>query len=191
MEQHTGERLDQRGRLRRRGLLALWAAALTACGLGERGGGAMAPATGPLAPELQGGGAWLNSEPLTLAGLRGKVVLVDFWTYGCYNCRNTLPAMQGWWAKYRDQGLMIVGVHTPEFQHEHELANVRDAVTREAITWPVVQDNDYAIWNAYGNHYWPHFYLVNHEGRIVYERIGEGAYEEMDRQIARALAARG
>jgi thiol-disulfide isomerase/thioredoxin len=149
--------------------------------------------SGPAAPGFDGGGAWVNSEPLELAklGAQGKVVLVDFWTFGCYNCTNTLPYIKQWWAKYKDQGLVIVGVHTPEFDSERVLANVQDAVKGQQIDWPVVQDNDYAIWNAYGNHYWPHFYLVDERGQIIYDHIGEGAYEQTDAQIAAALAARG
>ena len=146
---------------------------------------------GPPAPGFGGGGAWINSEPLALADLnkQGKVVLVDFWTYGCYNCANTLPYLKQWWQKYKDQGLVIVGVHTPEFQPEYQLDNVQAAVKQQEIGWPVVQDNDYTIWRAYGNHYWPHFYLVDHRGQIIYNRIGEGAYDETERQIAAALAA--
>jgi hypothetical protein len=148
-------------------------------------------AEGPVAPGFDGGGAWVNSEPLALSDLtaQGKVVLIDFWTYGCYNCTNTLPYVKGWWDKYKDQGLVIVGVHTPEFASEHVLKNVQDAVRRQEIGWPVVQDNDYLIWRAYGNRYWPHFYLVDHRGQIIYDRIGEGAYDETDRRIAVALAA--
>ncbi len=147
--------------------------------------------TGPQAPEFDGGGAWINSAPLKLADLtgQGKVVLVDFWTYGCYNCQNTLPYVKQWWAKYQDRGLVIVGVHTPEFQSEHELANVQQAVQQAEIGWPVVQDNDYTIWRAYANHYWPHFYLIDERGQIIYDHIGEGAYAETDRQIAAALVA--
>jgi thiol-disulfide isomerase/thioredoxin len=147
--------------------------------------------SGPVAPEFDGGGAWVNSEPLKLADLtgKGKVVLVDFWTFGCYNCRNTLPYVKQWWAKYKDQGLVIVGVHTPEFDSERVLENVRAVVKQEEIGWPVVQDNDYSIWQAYGNHYWPHFYLVDERGQIIYDHIGEGAYEQTDAQIAAALAA--
>ncbi len=156
---------------------------------------AVEPATsgpgGPTAPELVGGGAWINSAPLTLADLtgQGKVVLINFWTYGCYNCRNTLPYVKQWWQTYQDQGLVIIGVHTPEFDSEKVLENVRAAVRREGIGWPVVQDNDRRIWRAYGNHYWPRFYLVNHRGQIIYDHIGEGAYDETERQIAAALAA--
>lgn len=144
---------------------------------------------GPLAPDFTGGGTWLNSEPLTLSGLRGKVVLVDFWTYSCINCRNTLPAVQGWWQKYQDQGLVIIGVHTPEFAAEHKTENVRAALVREQISWPVVQDNDYTIWRAYQNRYWPHFYLIDHRGHIIYDHIGEGAYDRTEQQIVAALAA--
>ena len=142
---------------------------------------------GPPAPELNGGGEWINSAPLTIAGLRGKVVLIDFWTYGCYNCRNTLPAMQGWWKAFNSQGLVIIGVHTPEFRAEHEIANVQQVVIREEIGWPVIQDNDYAIWNAYRNHYWPHFFLVSRSGKIIYDHIGEGAYDVTTQKIADAL----
>ena len=148
--------------------------------------------SGPVAPSFDGGGAWINSAPLELAKLggQGKIVLIDFWTFGCYNCRNTLPYLKQWWAKYKDQGLVIVGVHTPEFDSERVLANVQDAAKTQEIAWPVVQDNDYAIWQAYGNHYWPHFYLVDERGQIIYDHIGEGAYEQTDAQIAAALAAR-
>jgi thiol-disulfide isomerase/thioredoxin len=144
---------------------------------------------GRVAPSFEGGGAWVNSKPLALDDLtrQGKVVLIDFWTYGCYNCQNTLPYVKQWWDKYKDRGLVIVGVHTPEFSREHVLANVRDAVEREGIGWPVVQDNDYAIWRAYGNHYWPRFYLVDRRGQIVYDHIGEGAYDETERWIVAAL----
>ena len=141
------------------------------------------------APELIGGGDWLNSEPLSLAELRGKVVAVDFWTYGCINCVRTIPYLQGYWQQFKDQGLVIIGVHTPEFKHEHELENVRAAAERLGVSWPIVQDNDYRIWRAYRNRYWPHLYLVDKQGNIVYDRIGEGAYDEIERQIAAALQA--
>jgi thiol-disulfide isomerase/thioredoxin len=177
---------------RRRVFMALAAMALAACGrnmVTEPDGSITQLHAGPQAPELAGGGAWVNSEPLTLAALRGRVVLIDFWTYGCINCRNTLPALRGWWNKYRDQGLVIIGVHTPEFAAEHDLANVRDAVARQQIEWPVVQDNDYAIWKAYNNRYWPHMYLIGKHGRIIYDHIGEGAYQATERQISAALSS--
>jgi thiol-disulfide isomerase/thioredoxin len=167
--------------------------ASTASGMASAGGKGQSVAprpSGPRAPELSGGGAWINSEPLTLAGLQqqNKVVLVDFWTYGCYNCANTLPYIKQWWDTYKDQGLVIVGVHTPEFDSERVLENVQDAVERQEIGWPVVQDNDKQIWQAYGNHYWPRFYLIDNRGQIIYDHIGEGAYEETERQIQTALA---
>lgn len=99
--------------------------------------------------------------------------------------------MRGWWETYKDQGFVIIGVHTPEFSHERELANVQAAVARENIAWPVVQDNDKAIWRAYNNHYWPHFYLIDHRGQIIYDHIGEGAYEQTEAAIVAALAAAG
>jgi thiol-disulfide isomerase/thioredoxin len=167
------------------------AATLAACGkLGLKSNIANGPLqNGQVAPELVGGGAWINSAPLTLSSLRGRPVLVDFWTYGCYNCQNTLPAARQWWQRYQDQGLMIIGVHTPEFPAEHELPNVRNAVQQQSIGWPVVQDNEYAIWRAYGNNYWPHFYLLDHRGVLIYDHIGEGAYDTTERQIVAALAA--
>lgn len=144
---------------------------------------------GPLAPELAGGGPWLNSEPLTLEELRGQVVLVNFWTYGCYNCQNTLPHVKAWWETYADEGLVIIGVHTPELSWEYPLENVQAVVAEEGITWPVVQDNDKIIWHAYKNRFWPRFYLVDHRGRIIYNHIGEGAYEISEQHIVAALEA--
>jgi thiol-disulfide isomerase/thioredoxin len=145
--------------------------------------------SGKPAPELSGGGAWINSEPTSLAALRGKVVLVNFWTLGCINCKNTLPSVQGWWQRYKDQGLVIIGVHTPEFGYEAELENVRKATVDLGVSWPVVQDNDWKIWKAYKNSYWPRFYLIDKQGNIIYDHIGEGGYDETERQIQAALAA--
>jgi thiol-disulfide isomerase/thioredoxin len=166
----------------------------TSAGAGQSSAAAPKPRpSGPAAPGFDGGGAWINSKPLKLSelGAQGKIVLVDFWTFECYNCRNTLPYVKQWWEKYKDQGLVIVGVHTPEFDSERMLENVQEAVQRDGIGWPVVQDNDYTIWRAYGNHYWPRFYLIDERGQIIYDHIGEGAYEQTDAQIAAALAARG
>lgn len=142
----------------------------------------------PLAPELLNGTAWLNSDPLTLESLRGQVVLVWFWTYGCYNCQNTLPSVREWWHTYADQGLVIIGVHTPELAWEYPLENVQQAMLQESITFPVVQDNDWRIWRAYRNRWWPRFYLIDHNGRIVYDKIGEGGYTLTERRIQQALA---
>ncbi len=143
----------------------------------------------PPAPELEGGTAWLNSEPLTLAGLRGQVVLLNFWTYGCYNCQNTLPYVKSWWEQYKDQGLIIIGVHTPELAWEYPLENVQAAIAQEGLGWPMVQDNNKVIWRAYKNRYWPRFYLIDHRGSIIYDRIGEGGYATTEQRIVQALAA--
>ena len=141
------------------------------------------------APEFSGITNWFNSAPLKLADLRGKVVLVDFWTYGCVNCVNTLPHVTALYEKYRDRGLVIVGVHTPEFPFERSAGNVQAALKRHGITYPVAQDNDSATWNAWRNQYWPAQYIVDQNGRVVFQHAGEGQYEEIDRTIARLLGA--
>jgi len=140
------------------------------------------------APEFAAVETWLNSAPLTMQGLRGKVVLVDFWTYDCINCARTLPHVTHLHERYASQGLVVVGVHTPEFAFEHETANVRAAIDRLRIHYPVAQDNAYGTWKAYGNHYWPAQYLVDRRGRIVLEHQGEGGYDEMEEAIRRLLA---
>ncbi|UZN52058.1 thioredoxin family protein [Cupriavidus cauae] len=142
------------------------------------------------APEFAGIERWLNSQPLSMEGLRGKVVLVDFWTYSCINCINTLPYIKQWHDKYKDQGLVVVGVHTPEFPFEKSTANVQAAIKRFDIRYPVAQDNRYATWSAYHNRYWPALYLVDAEGRIVYQHFGEGQYAETEAAIRNALAQR-
>jgi thiol-disulfide isomerase/thioredoxin len=142
------------------------------------------------APEFAAVDAWLNSAPLTMQGLRGKVVLVDFWTYDCINCARTLPHVTSLHDRYASQGLVVVGVHTPEFAFEHEIANVRAAVERFGIHYPVAQDNAYGTWKAYGNHYWPAQYLVDRRGRIVLEHQGEGGYDEMEEAIRTLLTDR-
>ena len=141
------------------------------------------------APNFVGIGNWFNSAPLSMAGLRGKVVLVDFWTYGCVNCVNTLPHVTQLYAKYRDRGLVVVGVHTPEFPFERSPSNVQAALKRHGITYPVAQDNDSQTWNAYGNQYWPSQYIVDQSGKIVFHHDGEGQYDQIDRTIARLLNA--
>ena len=142
------------------------------------------------APEFTGIDKWLNSEPLTLAQLRGKVVLVDFWTFACGNCVATLPAVKSWHAKYKDRGLVVVGVHTPEFPFEQDTNNVKRAIERFGITYPVAQDNHYATWAAYGNQYWPAFYLIDKQGRVVYTHVGEGDYAQTEAVIGKLLAQR-
>lgn len=144
---------------------------------------------GTAAPEFTGIEKWLNSEPLTMQQLKGKVVLVDFWTYTCINCINTLPHVKAWHQKYQQQGLTVVGVHTPEFPHERSTDNVRTAIKRFDIRYPVAQDNRYATWEAYGNRYWPALYLFDKNGKLVYTHFGEGAYAETEAKIQQVLAA--
>ena len=143
----------------------------------------------PVAPEFKGIGQWLNSPPLTLNQLRGKVVLVEFWTYSCINCIRVLPHTKAWYAKYKDQGLVVVGVHTPEYSYEKKLSNLQAAVKRFGITYPVAQDNDYRTWNVYGNRYWPALYLIDQDGRIVYQHFGEGEYATTEAKIQQLLSA--
>jgi thiol-disulfide isomerase/thioredoxin len=130
---------------------------------------------------------WLNSEPLTAEGLRGKVVLVDFWTYSCVNWLRTLPYVRAWADRYRDRGLVVVGAHAPEFSFEHDLGNVRRAVAALGVDYPVVIDNDFAIWRSFGNHYWPAVYLVDMNGRVRFTHFGEEAYAETERAIQKLL----
>lgn len=140
------------------------------------------------APPFTGISTWINSPPLALDQLRGKVVLVDFWTYTCVNCLNQLPHVKTWHQKYKDQGLVVVGVHSPEYDGERATAGLRDAVKRLGIQHPVAQDNDFATWNAYGNRFWPALYLIDKQGRVVYRHYGEGRYEETEAEIRRRLA---
>ncbi|MBI1812313.1 redoxin domain-containing protein [Candidatus Peregrinibacteria bacterium] len=143
------------------------------------------------APELQGLGQWFNSDPLTIASLRGKVVLVHFWTFECINCIHTLPAIQGYWDKYREKPFVVLGVHTPEFTFEKSADHLRDAIKKDGLTYPVVQDNDFATWNAFGNQYWPAAYIIDTQGTIRYEHFGEGEYETMDKAIHDLLGEAG
>ncbi|MFM0398505.1 thioredoxin family protein [Paraburkholderia aspalathi] len=140
------------------------------------------------APEFTGIDKWLNSDPLTLQQLRGKVVLVDFWTYTCINCIHVLPYVKTWNQKYKDQGLAVVGVHTPEYPFERSTDNVKSAIKRFGITFPVAQDNNYATWRAYDNQYWPAFYLVDKKGHVAYTHFGEGDYEQTEAKIKALLA---
>ena len=142
---------------------------------------------GPAA-EFTGIDQWLNSPALTMAGLRGKVVLVDFWTYSCINCLRTLPYVNRWAEKYGSRGLVVVGVHTPEFPFERSTPNVQTAMKRFGVKHPVAQDNRYATWKAYSNQYWPAEYLVDKRGHIVRKHFGEGGYAEMEEAIRVLLA---
>ena len=147
-----------------------------------------------VAPEFAGNRAWFNTpgeRPLTLAGLRGRVVLIDFWTYTCINCIRTLPYLKAWDERYRDRGLVTVGVHTPEFPFERDEQNVRDAIAQNGLRYVVAQDNDYGTWNAYGNRYWPAKYLIDARGRVRYVHFGEGDYAETESAIRALLAEAG
>ena len=139
------------------------------------------------APEFTGITGWLNSAPLTMAGLRGKVVLVDFWTYSCINCIRTLPYVTKWYDTYHEKGFVVVGVHTPEFAFEQDANNVKDAIARFGIHYPVAQDNDYGTWKAYQNEYWPAEYLIDQSGNIVHEHFGEGEYDVTENAIRTLL----
>jgi cytochrome c biogenesis protein CcdA/thiol-disulfide isomerase/thioredoxin len=159
----------------------------------EAGSGSGLPVLG-VAPEFVGNEQWFNTpgdKPLTLRGLRGRVVLVDFWTYSCINCIRTLPYLKAWDAKYRKDGLTIVGVHTPEFPFEREASNVETAISENGIRYPVAQDNEQATWNAYGNQYWPAEYFIDAQGRVRYVHFGEGEYGEKEKVIRELLAEAG
>lgn len=141
----------------------------------------------PPAPEISGG-TWINSDPLTLNSLRGRVVIVDFWTFGCYNCRNTLPSLKSWDARYRDKGLTIIGVHTPELEIERNIETVRREIAKLDIRYPIVTDNDNATWNAYKVEAWPTWFVIDKAGRVRWMHVGEGAYDETERLIKQLLA---
>ena len=143
------------------------------------------------APELQGIVAYLNTNNITLSDLRGKVVLIDFWTYTCINCIRTFPYLKEWHNKYSDKGFVIIGVHTPEFEFEKDYNNVKMAVEKYGIKYPVVLDNDYKTWNAYKNQFWPRHYLIDANGLIRYDHIGEGGYEETEKKIQELLGEMG
>jgi thiol-disulfide isomerase/thioredoxin len=144
-----------------------------------------------LAPALSKTGHWFNSPPLTLKKLRGKVVLIDFWTYSCINCLRTLPHLESWYATYKPAGLVVLGVHTPEFAFEHVTSNVGAAVKRLGIKYPVVQDNDFGTWNAYSNQYWPAEYLIDRTGHVRHVHFGESSYGETESLIRRLLGDDG
>jgi thiol-disulfide isomerase/thioredoxin len=142
-------------------------------------------------PGFDGATGWLNSEPLTATDLRGKVVLVDFWTYTCINWLRTLGYVRAWAETYADQGLVVVGVHTPEFPFEQDVDNVRQAAKDLRVEYPIALDSDYAVWRAFDNNYWPAVYIADSEGRIRHHQFGEGAYEECERVIQGLLREAG
>jgi len=146
---------------------------------------------GVKAPEIISGGEWFNSDPLTLEQLKGKVVVVDFWTYSCINCQRTLPYLRQWYEKYKDKGLVVIGVHSPEFEFEKDSDNVRQAISDFGLKYPVVQDNNFSTWQAYDNHYWPAKYFIDKEGYIRYTHFGEGAYDESEKVIQGLLKEAG
>jgi thiol-disulfide isomerase/thioredoxin len=148
------------------------------------------PIEGEMA-SLGGATGWLNSPPLTTAGLRGKVVLIDFWTFTCINWLRTEPYVRAWAEKYKNQGLVVIGVHTPEFAFEHDVDNVRRAVKDMRIDYPIAIDSDYEIWNAFKNEYWPALYFVDAQGRIRHHQFGEGDYDQSERVIQQLLSEAG
>ena len=139
------------------------------------------------APELHDG-VWINSDPLKLADLRGQVVLLEMWTFACYNCQNVMPHLKEWYANYADDGFVIIGNHYPEFSFEADLDNLKAAIAKEGIEYPVIQDNHKETWRAYNNHYWPTLYLIDKQGNIRYTHVGEGHYAETEAVIQALLA---
>ena len=140
-----------------------------------------------IAPELATG-EWINSEPLSVKDLRGRVVLIEFWTFGCFNCRNTIPFVKSWHDRYREKGLTIIGVHSPEFDDEKNVEHLRRQVASLGITYPVVTDNDYQTWKAYNVEAWPTIFLLDKQGRIRWMHVGEGNYDDAERQIQKLLS---
>jgi thiol-disulfide isomerase/thioredoxin len=182
----------------RRRFMRAAAAALGAAGLGVMGTAVQHMARAAVGlphegaiPSLSGATDWLNSRPLTPASLRGKVALIDFWTYTCVNWLRTLPYVRAWAEKYRDQGLLVVGVHTPEFPFEKDMDNVRWAAKEMDVNYPIAVDSDYSVWQAFDNHYWPAVYLADGNGRIRFHHFGEGAYEQTERAIQALLREGG
>jgi thiol-disulfide isomerase/thioredoxin len=160
-------------------------------GLGSSVGSGPLTSGGPKAPEFVGITDWENSPALQISQLRGKVVLVDFWTYSCINCQRTFPFLRDWWHKYRDSGLVIVGVHSPEFDFEKSVPNIRQAITHYGVEWPVAVDSQMATWNAYQNQYWPAEYLIDKNGLIRDTHFGEGNYDQTERNIRLLLKEAG
>ena len=144
-------------------------------------------AVGMKAPDITNE-TWLNSAPLHLSDLKGKVVMVEFWTFGCYNCRNVEPYVKAWHKKYRDWGFVVIGVHSPEFNYEREIEKVQHYLRDHEIDYAVPIDNDFSTWNRYGNRYWPAMYLIDKQGIIRYTRFGEGGYAQTEQQISALLA---
>jgi thiol-disulfide isomerase/thioredoxin len=161
-------------------LAALWPGSATTAGIQEA-------AYGTPAPGFTGATRWYNSSPLTIEALHGKVVLVEFWTRECINCLNVLPHTKALYEKYAKDGLVVVGVHTPEYDEERDPVQLQSAIRQLQITWPVAMDNDSRIWNAYGNRFWPAIYLIDQNGHVVYSHIGEGNYGDTEARVRQLL----
>ncbi len=205
--------MDQRSRQRRQlllylGLGVVGAGAATAFGVTSknltRSTTTIGPATTPsdpqqpnnssvasagaTLPDFQGISQWLNSAPVSIADLKGSVVLVQFWTFACINCQRTLPSVVRWHQQYARSGLKVIGIHTPEFAYERDLNNVKNALKQHQITYPVPIDNEFKTWKAYSNEYWPHLFLADRRGLMRYDHIGEGAYDTTEQMIQQLLA---
>jgi thiol-disulfide isomerase/thioredoxin len=192
------EAMDHQLNIDRRSFLGRAAASLAATRLGMLGSAAAQTSCAVLGasnegdmPSLQGATAWFNSAPLTTDELRGKVVLVEFWTYSCINWLRTQPYVRAWAERYRDRGLVVIGVHAPEFTFEKDLANVRRAARELRVDYPIAVDNDHAVWRAFNNAYWPALYFVDAAGKVRHHQFGEGDYERSERMIQRLLAEAG
>jgi thiol-disulfide isomerase/thioredoxin len=148
---------------------------------------AQTPAAPTVAPDFAGANQWFNSDPLTMQSLRGKVVLVEFWTRECINCVHVLPHTKALYDRYAADGLVVVGVHTPEYDEERDAHALKDAIGALDIKYPVAMDNDYRIWNAWGNRYWPAIYLIDRDGHVVYRHVGEGDYDRTEERIRQLL----
>jgi thiol-disulfide isomerase/thioredoxin len=166
---------------------ALAAALFAAWPGGWNDASAETPGVGVSAPDLAGATRWLNSPALSMQALRGKVVLVEFWTRECSNCLHVLPHTKALYDRYAGDGLVVIGVHTPEYDEERDPTSVQLAMQRLGIDWPVAVDNDYRIWDAYGNRFWPAIYLIDRDGRVVYRHIGEGDYDRTEERVRQLL----
>ncbi len=168
--------------------VAAFSAALVAAWPGVSGiASAETPAANSFAPDVNGATRWFNSPPLSMESLRGKVVLVEFWTRECINCLHVLPHTKALYDRYAADGLVVVGVHTPEYDEERDASALKDAIGALDIRYPVAMDNDYRIWNAYGNRFWPAIYLIDREGHVVYRHVGEGDYDRTEARIRQLL----
>lgn len=168
------------------GIALAWCVGASGCSQGATAGGALEDQR--RAPEFTGIEAWINSEPLTMASLRGKVVLVEFWTRECINCIRVMPHVTRWYDTYKDQGLVVIGVHTPESEFEQQRPGLEAAIEKFGIKYPVAQDNRFATWEAYDNQFWPATYLIDRDGSIVYTHVGEGDYDETEATIRKLLS---